>query len=227
MRDLTDVFDRTGAVARPPYRGLWGELWSLPSYRPAPPPPLPAGDRTVLVIPAFLTADPFTRPLRTFLSRCGHAPRTWGLGINWGPTAPARAGLRRRLDEICAETGATIDVVGISLGGLLARDLAQHRPDQVRRVVTIGSPVRLPTATPLEPLIRLIARHYPEDLEPGRLSQPLPMPTTAIYSRDDGVVAWQSCWVPEPQGRVVAVDGAHVTMCRNPDVLRAVAEALA
>ncbi|WP_044560305.1 hypothetical protein [Azospirillum sp. B4] len=214
-------------MARPTIRGLWGELWSLRSYRPAPPPPQPVGDRTVLVIPAFLTNDAFTRPLRTFLARCGHAPVTWGQGVNWGPTAAARAGLRRRLDEVCGVAGEPVDLVGISMGGLLARDLARDRPDQVRRVVTIGSPVRLPTATPLEPLIRLCARHYPGDLDPAHLSSPLPMPTIAIYSRDDGVVAWQSCWVPEPLGRVVAVDGAHVTMPRNPDVLRALAEALA
>ncbi|MBB6251754.1 alpha/beta fold hydrolase [Nitrospirillum iridis] len=227
MRDLTGVFDRTGAVARPPYRRLWGELWSLPSYHPAPPPPQPAGDRTVLVIPAFLTSDAFTRPLRDFLARCGHAAVPWGQGINWGPTAAARDGLRRRLDELHGVSGALVDLVGISMGGLLARDLAQDRPDRVRRVVTIGSPVRLPTASPLEPLIRLCARHYPEDLDPERLSRPLPLPTTAIYSRDDGVVAWQSCWVPEPLGQVVAVDGAHVTMCRNPQVLQALAHALA
>ncbi|TWB42642.1 alpha/beta hydrolase [Nitrospirillum pindoramense] len=227
MLDLTGVFDRSGALPRPPYRGLWAEFWSLPTYRPAPPPAVPPGDRTVLVIPAFLTADPFTQPLRQFLTRCGHTPHPWRQGINVGPTAAARTGLRHRLDALSQAAGGPIDLVGISLGGLLARDLAQARPDQVRRVVTIGSPVRLPTATPLEPLIRLLARHYADDLDPSRLSQPLPMPTTAIYSRDDGVVAWESCWVPEPLGRVVAVDGAHVTMCRNPDVLRAVAEALA
>ncbi|MDE1145596.1 MAG: hypothetical protein PW843_03110 [Azospirillaceae bacterium] len=203
------------------------EIWSLASYRPIQPPPLPQGRGTVLVIPAFLTADPFTGPLRRFLGQCGHATVGWGQGMNLGPTAAARDGLRRRLDEACAQAGGPVDVVGISMGGLLARDLALDRPHQIRRVVTVGSPVRLPTASPLEPLIRLCARHYAGDLAPERLAQPLPMPSTAIYSRDDGVVAWQSCWVPEPLGQVVAVEGPHVTMCRNPEVLRALAQALA
>ena len=118
-------------------------------------------------------------------------------------------------------------IVGVSLGGLLALAVARDHPECVRRVVTLASPFCLPTASSIEPLIRLSALLYPPALDMASLRLPLPVPTTAVYTCDDGIVAWQSCSREEPNCRPVEVRGAHVTICRNPVVLRTLAQALA
>jgi pimeloyl-ACP methyl ester carboxylesterase len=230
--DPAALFDRGGAVEPPPRGRLLREAWALLADRPTPADPalLPPGQgRPVLVIPAFLVGDGSTRPLRGVLARCGVRPQGWGLGINWGPTPRLLAGLRRRLGEIRQqEGGAPVALVGISMGGLLARDLAHDRPGDVACVVTLASPFRLPTASSIEPLLRLAARRWAPELRPGRLGLAPPVPTTAVYTRQDGIVAWRSC-VPERDGACAAIEvgGAHATICRNPEAQRAVVRALA
>ncbi len=107
----------------------------------------------MLVLPAPLTGDGATRPLRRFLAGCGFRAHCWGLGLNRGPMPALRAGLRRRLLGLHAREGAPVSLVGVSTGGLLARDLAHsHPPEAVRQAITVASPFCLPTATTLEPL---------------------------------------------------------------------------
>jgi pimeloyl-ACP methyl ester carboxylesterase len=229
MSRLSGLFDKTGAVQRPPYRRLLSESWSLISYRPEPPDPrtLPAGNgRVVLVIPAFLTGDAVTKSLREFLARCGYRAFGWNLGINWGPTPRLLSELHHRLKELREAEGGPIALVGISLGGLLARDLACDSPQDVREVITLVSPFRLPTASTLEPLFHLLARFYSAEINPDRVANPLPVPSAAIYTRDDGLVAWQSCTSAEEHPQL-EVTGAHVTICRNPAALRLLAMRLA
>ncbi len=226
MSPVNGLFDKSGAVRRPPYRLLLNEAWSLISYRPEPPDPrtLPGGgDHVVLVVPAFLTPDAATTPLRQFLTRCGYRSFGWELGINWGPTPRLLGELRRRLKELRRLEGGPITVIGVSLGGLLARDLACDHPEDIREVITLVSPFRLPTASALEPLIHLCARFYSSGIDPERLSRPLPVPALAIYTRDDGLVAWQSCAPTADECASFEVAGPHATICRNPDVLRLLA----
>lgn len=222
-------FDGSGTVRRPDHRRLLGEAGSFLTYFPRMPEPIaaPAAGHVVLVVPAFLTTDAFTRPLRDFLRRCGYRAFGWDLGINLGPTPRLLAGLRRRLDELCRLEGGPISVIGVSLGGLLARDVAFDHPSQVRHVITVVSPFRLPTATTIEPLFHLLAPLFSEDLLPERLKLPLPVPATAIYTRDDGLVAWESCMGKDEGCIDIAVSGSHVTVCRNPAVLTAVGQRLA
>jgi hypothetical protein len=222
MSPVNGVFDRTGTVQRPSYHLLLNEVWSLISYRPAAPDPrtLPIGvGHVVLVIPAFLTADTVTKSLRKFLERCGYRAFGWDLGINWGPTDRLLTELRRRLRELRDLEGGPITVIGVSLGGLLARDLACDHPEDIREVITLASPFRLPTASTIEPLFHLCARFYGARIEPRRISNPLPVPALAIYTRSDGVVAWQSCRSDDDHCEAVEVSGAHVTICQNPNVL--------
>lgn len=181
----------------------------------------------MLVIPAFLTTDLTTKPLRRFLDRCGYRVFGWRLGVNWGPTAARRLALRARLEALAEREGGPISLVGVSLGGLLARDLAYDRPQAVRQVITLASPVRLPTASTLEPLFKLMAPFYDTDLDVARLRRPLPVPAMALYTREDGIVAWQSCVGDEPGDGAADVGGAHVTICRNPAALALVARRLA
>jgi pimeloyl-ACP methyl ester carboxylesterase len=227
-RDVA-IFDRSGAVKRPSYSALLREIWSLAAYRPAPPdlPDLPRGHgHVVLVIPAFLMGDMSTEPLRQFLTRCGHRAYGWGLGVNWGPTPRLLEGLRPRLADLNVLENGPVSVVGVSLGGVLARDLAYDRPRDVRQVITVASPIRLPTASTIEPLFRLCSLFHASKIDLARLGEALPVPSTAIFTRDDGIVAWQSCMAEDKRCRAVEVVGQHLTICRNPEVLRVLATQL-
>jgi len=229
MSRLSQAFDRTGRVRRPPYHHLLREAFAGLTYRGPSPDhsDLPHGqDRVVLVIPGYLTTDALTTRLRRFLARCGYRPFGWELGVNWGPTPRLTAALRRRLLALRDLANDRVSVVGVSLGGLMARDLAYDHPDDVRDVITLGSPYDLPTATTIEPIFRLAAFFYEPAIDIQRLASQLPVRSVAIFSRDDGLVAWESCRRDEANCSCVEITGPHLTICRTPDALRAVAAAL-
>ncbi len=229
MSRLSRAFDHTGRIRRPPYHRLLREAFAGLAYRPRLPDgsDLPPGEgRVVLLVPAFLTTDRVTWPLRSFLQRCGYRPFGWKLGLNLGPTPRLMAALRERLVELRALADKPIGLVGVSLGGVMARDLAYDHPDDVRCLITLASPYNLPTASTIEPLIRIVGSFYEPAIDIDRLASPLPMRTTAIFTRDDGLVAWDSCRRTEDGCAIVEVAGPHLAVCRNPDALRAVAAAL-
>jgi pimeloyl-ACP methyl ester carboxylesterase len=228
--DSAAIFDRTGAVRRPPAWRVFREAFSQLTYFP----PLPdrvdvphARGQVVLLIPGFLTTDVLTRELRTYLDQCGYRSFGWGLGVNWGPTPRLVGGLRRRLAQLRELGGDRVSVIGVSLGGLLARDLAYDAPNDIRQVITIASPISLPTASTAEPFVRLTARFYRPAIDVARLATPLPVPACAIFSRDDGTVAWETCRSADPACVNIEVSGPHCTIQRRPDVLRTVAMQLA
>lgn len=230
MADLSSIFDRTGTVRRPAYGQLWQEFGALLTDRRTFPAnsSLPSGEgRVVLVLPGFLTSDLLTMALRQFLADQGFRPFGWEHGVNLGPTPSALAHLRDRVRDLSDINGGPIAVVGVSLGGLLARDLAYDCPDRIRHVVTVASPFRLPTASTFEGLIRICQPLYDAELDIDRLARPLPVPSTAFFTRDDGVVAWESCRSDDPDCRNIEVTGPHMTICRNPDVLHHLVHALA
>ncbi len=192
---------------------------------------MPLGDgHPVIVLPAFLCTRPYEpgRGLRRWLKALGYAVEGWGAGVNIGPTASAVATVDAILRR-STESGRKASLVGVSLGGVLARALANAHPGRVRRVITVCSPFRLPTASPLEPFYRaLTPLHSGEQVMLERLVAPPPVPTVAIYSPKDGVVAWKSCVdVPGPGRENIAIEGAHTTMLANPETLRIIAERLA
>jgi pimeloyl-ACP methyl ester carboxylesterase len=178
-------------------------LASLPWLRLA-----PGGDgHAVLVLPGLGAGDHSTRLLRGFLRERGYAAKGWGLGRNLGPRAGFERGMLDALDRMGDESGRTVSLVGWSLGGLYARDLAAKRPEAVRNVITLGSPL-----------------HHPRLAE-----RPMPtVPSTSIYSRSDEIVPWQ-CSV-EPEGvrsENIEVVGSHLGLGFNPAVLFAVSDRLA
>jgi pimeloyl-ACP methyl ester carboxylesterase len=164
--------------------------------------------------------------LQQFLNTCGYRAFGWGLGVNWGPTPRLVSGLRRRLEQLRDIEGGPVSVVGLSLGGVLARDLAYQCPADIRQVITIASPFHLPTATIFEPLVRLCALCYSPAIDVKRLAAPLPVPAAAIYTRQDGIVAWESCRTDDRDCPAIEVAGPHFAVCRNPVVFRAVAQRL-
>ncbi len=194
----------------------------------------PAGrGQPVLVLPGFLADDSSTLALRRYLRRLGHYVHGWRLGRNLGPTAHIVDGLSRRLGELADRHGQSASLVGWSLGGMFARELARRHPDLVRRVITLGSPFRSPGPLRTHATSRfeaLAAHHVPAgELPPAeRDREPLPVPLSAIYTRTDGVVPWRSCLV-EAGGTQenIEVLGSHCGLGHNPAALWAVADRLA
>jgi pimeloyl-ACP methyl ester carboxylesterase len=189
----------------------------------------------VLVLPGFTTTDRSTVVLRRYLTQLGYDPQAWALGRNLGPRAIGQQGekLIARLDEIYATTGKTISLIGWSLGGILARQLSRRRPDLVRQVITLGSPFTGdPRATNVWRLYEMMSGQRMKD--PDTQAQmheshaAPPVPSTAIYSKYDGVVAWQNCIEPEsPTTDNIEVPGSHCGLGVNPVVMLAIADRLA
>jgi pimeloyl-ACP methyl ester carboxylesterase len=186
----------------------------------------------VLALPGFLASDLSMAPMRRYLAELGHDAHAWQMGRNLGGLSRVRAALLERLAEIHASSGRKVSIVGWSLGGVYARDLALHAPDMVRYVVTLGSPfandVRATNATRLyEALSGEAVDDDPEFRK--ALSGDLPVPTTSIFSRVDGVVNWQTCLLrPSATAENVEVYlASHVGLGVNPAVLWAVADRLA
>jgi hypothetical protein len=199
------------------------------------PPPFPQNaarghGEPVLLVPAFLSPDLSTVAIRKFLKLQGFTPEPWGCGINFGPTPNALARLRACIRASVERHGHKVSVVGISLGGTLAREAAKRSADCVDRVITVASPVNLPVVTPLAPLARLAAPFWDTELKKAaaEIAEPPPIPLTAIVSRSDGIVDWHAC-VPQPsaQTEMVVLSGDHMTMGSNPEVLRIIAARLA
>ncbi len=179
----------------------------------------------MLVISGFCTTDGRTRRLRRHLQQSGFRVFGAGIGMNFGPTDRLLRRLDRRLDEIVAAHGPAV-VVGVSMGGLLARNLAYERPHDIRHVVTVATPFVLPTVSTLEPLVRLCAFRFSKAAPMERLATPLPVPSTMFYSPDDGIVAPESCW-RTADGEVVALRGPHLTIADSPETILAVTRCLA
>ncbi len=235
---MTELPFLDGRIAPPPKQRLLREVRALLTPRPrlARLPALQAAPRgdghPVFVLPGFLTNDGRTRYLRTFLGRLGYVVYGWGMGVNWGPTDRVLASIERRLHEIHRRHGRPVTLVGHSLGGVLARDLAKKFPAEVRQVVMMGSPAKLPTATSLDVFFRLLARFHRTALgwDLAEVNRPPPdsIPVSALYTRDDGIVAWQSCLeLPGPRRENIEVRGNHSTLPSNPEVLLILADRLA
>lgn len=153
----------------------------------------------VLVLPGLMAGDYTTLLLRNYLASLGYHPHGWGVGRNIGPTRQIVDSMRESVENLTAEHGP-ISIIGWSLGGLYARQLGRAYPDQVRQVITLASPFRLiHRGDTLATLVFDRYRHLhvsAEELdlpEQEHLRDPMPVPTTAIYSRSDGIVPWQAC----------------------------------
>jgi pimeloyl-ACP methyl ester carboxylesterase len=185
----------------------------------------------VLVLPGLLAGDFSTAPLRRFLRELGYGARGWKLGLNRGPTAALREGLEARLLHLLRRSGRRVSLVGWSLGGIYARELARAHPEAVRLVITLASPFRDISAShaarlvPIRPGGRSLAEAH--DLR-AHLRRPIPVPSTSIYSRSDGIVHWQGCLEEEgPERENVEVSCSHTGMGFHGRVLAVIADRLA
>ena len=196
--------------------------------------------KAVMMIPGFMASDMSLAPLAGLCRWLGH--KTFFTGIRSNSNCPRETllHLERHLEKVHREEGRVV-VIGQSLGGVYARELAVRRPDLIERVITLGSPIRLieDSANPLViATARLVARL--RNMEDGCLTQSCAcgmslvervpeVPTTVIYSKTDGVVHWESCIDRTGAKNVenIEVMASHVGMGVNTDVFRVVAERLA
>ena len=191
----------------------------------------PRGDgHPVLVLPGLIASDASTKPLRAYLSDRGYEVHGWGLGRNMGLRSGVEAKMKARLREIHRRSGRKVSVVGWSLGGLFAREMASTAPDAVRSVITLGSPIRgNPRSTNAWKVYELASGQSVDDPKLLRLRDAAPtVPTTSIYSRSDGIVAWKCSVEPSSDHtESIEVVGSHCGLAVNASALYAIADRLA
>jgi pimeloyl-ACP methyl ester carboxylesterase len=191
-----------------------GELAWLQAARPSLA-GAPRGDgHAVLVLPGMGAGDRSTIPLRRFLSRLGYRTHGWGLGTNI-PSRDVAGRLAERLEHLRAQDPEPMSLVGWSLGGIYARRVARRSPESVRAVVTLGSP------------FRSLPGYQGRSGRRGD-DRPLPVPSTSVLSRTDGIVPWRACVNPRGDAHeTLEVIGSHCGLGHHPAVLYVIADRLA
>jgi pimeloyl-ACP methyl ester carboxylesterase len=197
----------------------------------------------VVVVPGFGGADASMAVLRRWLARRGYAPTGAGLGLNLGCSAELTGRLERCVEDHVRATGGPVVLVGHSRGGWLGRLVAVRRPELVRGLVMLGTPVLDPldargvAQAVLRALLRLSAAGVPgvldrdcvdgacRDATVAGLAAPLTPPAVAVYSRGDGVVGWRSCL--DPAAEWVEVRSSHTGMGIDPELYEMLARRLA
>ena len=188
------------------------------------------GDGHLVVdIPGWLAPELSGAPLRRYLSRLGYDARGWGFGTNTGDPRRDVERLAERVHELTEEKGSPASLIGWSLGGVIAREVARRHPEAVRRVITFGTPVAGGAAH------TSIARAHGRraDIGAERVTRrldagaPIRVPLTVMFSKRDGIVAWQACLDhSSPFVEHIEVSSTHIGMGVDPDVWAIVADRL-
>ena len=193
----------------------------------------PGGDgHPVLVLPGLLADDSSTRALRGFLNSHGYNAHGWKLGRNLGLRGTVERDMLARIDELFERYGRRkVSLVGWSLGGLYARQLAKTLPDKVRCMISLGSPFAgSPKSTNAWRVYEIASGSKVEghDAFGGTLAGAPPVPTTSIFSRSDGICAWQACLNEDgPESENIEVYGSHCGLGHHPAAVYAIADRLA
>lgn len=201
-------------------------------------------DAPVVLVPGFLAGDPSLATMTYWLRRLGYHTAKAGIRANVDCSSASVDRLEARVEEVCWQHGRPVAIIGQSRGGTFATALARRRPDLVSGIVTLGSPLLNQLA--VHPLVRMnitVVGLLGTLGVPGLFSQaclngdccadlrvendaPMPpgLPFVSVYSRTDGIVDWRACLHPDAEH--VEVEASHCGMAVNPEVYRAVAEAL-
>ena len=183
-----------------------------------------------VLLPGWLASETSMDPLRRFLRLRGVDARHWGLGRNRGRPLADRDQLIKRLVDECGAADAPVALVGWSLGGVIAREVARAEPTLVQQVITYGSPIQG------GPKNTIGERNYdPAEVEriealiaERNASDPIQVPLTVVFSRRDGIVDWRACIDRvSPRATHYEARSAHLGMGIDPDVWRLVLQKLA
>jgi pimeloyl-ACP methyl ester carboxylesterase len=207
------------------------EIFSLNITRRALDKISPQGDgHPVMVLPGFMGGDGYNSALRRYLSKLNYAVHGWGMGRNLGPREGVLEGLEQRINYLAERYEGPVSLVGHSLGGIFARELAREFPDKVRQVISLGSPFGEGRMTASIPARLFSALNPPEELpiDQDVLHHAPPVPTTAIYSKGDGIVNWKTALQQDghAQAQSIQVRGSHCGMTFNPSIWFLIAERL-
>jgi pimeloyl-ACP methyl ester carboxylesterase len=242
MDNMADSLKRSVAddfFHPPPTLGLMAlelrAFWEFGALLPAWPAlqRAPAGDgHSIIVFPGLSAGDASTAPLRRYLTTLGYEVDGWNQGLNLGPHHGVLDSAKRQVQKTYATTGRKVSLIGWSLGGIYARELAKMLPDMVHCVITLGTPFAGSPKSTNAWRVYEFATGRKTEVETKNydlLSPPL-MPTTSIYSKTDGVVAWQgSIQAPHranPHTENIEVFASHIGMGLNPSAWWAVADRL-
>ena len=180
-----------------------------------------------MVIPGFFASDRSTLGLQRALAKEGYRVFGWGLGRNFGARADTLDRIVARLESV--SPGRPVTLVGWSLGGIYAREVAKQRPDLVARAITLGAPFAGdPRANNVWRLYEVVSRH-PVDQPPLNvdLATKPPVPTIAFWSRRDGIVAPACARGFEGQtDQQVELDCSHMGFATSARAFRGIAAAL-
>jgi pimeloyl-ACP methyl ester carboxylesterase len=199
----------------------------------------PSGDgHPVIVFPGLAASDSSTVPLRKYIQSLGYKVSGWELGSNFGPRAGVLQAIKAKVSEAyhaSGNLGRKVSLVGWSLGGVYAREIAKQMPEYVRCVITLGTPFSgSPRSTNAWRLYEMVSgRDIEREASLFELDQAPPMPTTSVFSKTDGIVAWQGSiqsqkdGVGHPHTENVEVIASHFGIGLNPSAWWVVADRLA
>lgn len=192
----------------------------------------PGDGHAVLLIPGFGAGEEAMRPLGRAIERLGYRVYGWGQGRNLGMRPRLRDNLRRLMKDLYERHHGPVSLIGWSLGGVFARELARESPERVRRLFTLGSPINgYPIANDLAGQVRLMLSGKllrPDEAAFRLRSIPPPVPCTAFHSKVDGFVDWRACLEPfAANTENIEVRSSHIGLVYNLDVFRAIAQRLA
>jgi len=188
-------------------------------------------EHPVLVVPGFLASELSTKPLRDFVQKIGYTSYDWSLGRNYGRIEDVDK-LIEQAYTLHKNHQQKISLIGWSLGGVYSREIAKRMPRLIRQVITLASPFKgLNQANYAKWAYRLLNGKNADDIDPELLAsipRPAPIPTTAIYSKKDGIVPWELCLEDEKNDlhQNIEVDSAHLSMGFDKEVLELIAHLL-
>lgn len=222
--------------ARPPSPFLlaaeWRAMAELGAYSMSLPwlTSLPRGDgRPVLVLPGLSAGDMSTLAMRAFLRSRNYSVHGWALGRNRGFRPGLKELKQDRLAEIYKKHDSKVSLIGWSLGGIYARQLAKAMPEAVEEVITLGSPFKgHPRSSNAWRLYEALAGHTVDEISAvEEIATPPDVPFTSIFSRTDGVVSWECCIEEEgPYSENIGLEGSHCGLGHNPLALYVIADRL-
>ena len=196
--------------------------------------PIPKGDgHPVLLIPGFMTSDATMRPLARELRKLGYRALTWGEGFNLGTKPELIDRLIEKLESLRAETGMQVSLIGWSLGGIISRKLAVKRPDLIRRVMMLGSPIHgTAGSTRVGALMAMIEKTRKTTIiqRRGIPSRPAPckVPVVSLFNQFDAIANWKNCFETEsPNAENIHVTASHFGFGVNPAVMQVLTDRLA